>query len=75
MSRLFVKLESSLFALHHYVSGQTVRSHMQVSAYLESDGEASVPHTVPLDVGKIEWRVQWLSAFRHAENEILVLCV
>jgi hypothetical protein len=55
--------------------GKTVRSHMQVSAYLKGHGEASVPHAVPLDIGEIEWCVQWLSAFRHAENKILVLCV
>ena len=44
-------------------------------AYLESHGEAGVPHTIPLHVGQVEWRVQWLSAFRHAADEILVLLV
>jgi len=49
--------------------------HTRREVYLESDGEASVPHTIPLHVGQVEWRVQWLSALRHAADEILVLLV
>lgn len=50
-------------------------SHVPQEAYLESDGETSVPHAISLHVGQVKWRIQWLSAFRHAADEILVLLV
>jgi hypothetical protein len=53
----------------------TTPYHTPQKVYLECDGEASVPHTIPLNVGQVEWRVQWLSAFWHATDEVLVLFV